>query len=159
MELEGADGDVELEPGDAAAVADRPGVDLPGRRLQLTDDLQGADLRGAGDRPGRERRADQLRVAGSGLQGAVHVGDQVPHAGVGLRAQQRGYCHAAWRADPAEVVAHQVDDHHVLRLVFGRALERLALPARGCLIPGPERGALDRPGQHAGPGAVQEQLR
>src|SRR5579864_8633882 len=60
MELEGADGDVELEPGDRAAVSDRAGVDLPGRCLQLTDDLQGADLRGAGDRSRRERRADQL---------------------------------------------------------------------------------------------------
>ena len=159
MELEGADGDVELKPGDRAAVSDRPCVDLPGRRLQLMDHLQGADLRGAGDRPGRERRADQLRIADAGREGAVHVGDQVPHAWMGLHAQQSGYRHTAGHADPAEVVAHQVDDHHVFRLVLGGALKCLALSACGRLVIKPRRGALDRPGQHAGPGTAKEQLR
>src|SRR5260370_11382760 len=63
------------------------------------------------------------------------------------------------QADPAEIVAHQVDDHHVLRPVLGGALQRLTLPPREEFICRPGPGALDRPRQHARPGAAQEQLR
>ena len=44
-ELEGADGDVELEAGDRGAVADRAGVGLAGGQFELVDDLERADLR------------------------------------------------------------------------------------------------------------------
>src|SRR5215467_5945042 len=46
IELERPDGDVELETSHRAAVPDRAGVDLAWRRLQLVDDLNGADFRG-----------------------------------------------------------------------------------------------------------------
>ena len=160
-ELEGADRHVQLQPGHRAAVADRPGVDLPRRGFQLVNDLQGPDFRRARDRPRRERRGDQMPVTRAGCLGrerAAHVRDQVPDARVGLGAQQRRHLHAARRADPAEIVAHQVDDHHVLRAVLGRTLQQRTLPRRGRIPRRAGPGALDRLRQHARPGPAQEQL-
>ena len=122
-ELEGADRDVELEARHRAAVADRAGVDLARRRLQLVDDLERAHLRGAGDRAGREGRPDQVAVGGAGAERAADRGDQVPDPRVRLGAEQAGHGDAAGDADPAEVVAHQVDDHHVLGAILRRALQ------------------------------------
>ena len=158
-ELEGADRDVELEARDRGAVADRAGVDLARRRLQLVDDLEGAHLRGAGDRAGREGRPDQVAVGGAGAERAADRGDEVPDPRVRLGAEQAGHGDAAGDADPAEVVAYQVDDHHVLRAVLRRALQggplRFGLVTVG-LVAG--RRALDGLGLDAAAGAAQEQL-
>jgi hypothetical protein len=113
-ELEGADGDVELQAGDRGSEADRAGVGLAGGQLELVDDLERADLGGTGDRAGRERGPDQVAVGDAVGQRPLDGRDQVPDAGVGLGAEQVGDRDRARDADPAEVVADQVDDHHVL---------------------------------------------
>ena len=80
--------------------------------------------------PGGKVGGEQLRPAGAGPQLAAHGGDQVDQPGVLLdRAQRRARSTVPVRADPAEVVADQVDDHHVLGVVLGR---RSAGGARRC---------------------------
>src|SRR5215813_13568313 len=75
-----------------------------------------------------------------------------------LDLKQPGDRYAARRADPAEVVAHQVHHHHVLGSVLGRA-DKLVTLAPGLLLARrPATRALDRPGQDRAAGSAQEQL-
>jgi hypothetical protein len=133
VELEGADGDVQLEPGQGAAVSDGAGIDLSWRRLKLMDDLDRPHLRGAGHRSGRESRAYEVAISAGSVERPVHIRDQMPHAGVRFCMQQPRDFHAACNAYPAEIVAHQIDDHHVLGPVLGRALQLAAL-LRGLML-------------------------
>ena len=55
-------------------------------------------------------------------------------------------------------MAHQVDDHHVLGAVLGRALKLSALPGGLPPVRGPLVRALDRPGHHGPARPAQEQL-
>ena len=157
-ELEGADGDVELEAGHRGAVADGAGVGLAGGQFKLVDDLERADLRRTGDRAGREGGADQVVVGDAVAEGPLDGRDQVPHAGVGLGVEQVGDPDRAREADPAEVVADQVHDHHVLGPVLGRPLELGQLGGRLRRIAVAPRGALDRLGRDRVAGPAQEQL-
>ena len=83
-DLEGADRDVELQAGDRAREPGGAGVDVPRGALQLADHVQRLDLRGAGHRPGRERRAQQIRVADALAQAPGHGRHEVPDPRVGL---------------------------------------------------------------------------
>ncbi len=131
--LEGADGNAQLEPGHRARVADRAGVGLTARGLERRDHLHRLDLGRSGHRARGEGGAQQLRVAGLRAQAARDGRDHVPDPGVRLDARPAGGDRAVL-ADPSEVVAHEVDDHHVLGRVLGRG-------AQGA---GRVRGALDR---------------
>ncbi len=64
----------------------------------------------------------------------------MPHAGVAANLGQRGDADRAGLAHAPEVVAHQVDDHHVLGPVLGRVLELGALGERASAL---DRGAAD----------------
>ena len=55
-----------------------------------------------------------------------HGRHEVPDAGVRPRPRGAEARHAPVRADPAQVVAHQVDDHHVLGRVLARRRARAA---------------------------------
>lgn len=77
---------------------------------------------------------------------AAHGGDEVDEARVLLDHAQFGHGHAAGGADDPQVVADQVDDHHVLGVVL---VEEVRLGA-----PGP----LDRPGLDDPAVPAQEQL-
>ena len=89
--------------------------------------------------PGRERRAQQVAVADAVAQRARDLGDEVPDAGVRLGARRAaGARRVPVRADAPEVVAHQVDDHHVLGAVLRRGRER----ARGAVLGGSRRVPL-----------------
>ena len=155
--LEGADHDARVEPGDRAGDPDRARVDLAPGRLERRDHLHRLDLRRPGHRAGRERGAQQLAVAHAVAQAAGHGRDQVPHAGVGLDSG-RERLHRSVRAHPAEVVAHQVDDHHVLGGVLGRREQRLARGPPVVVGAGSGARPLDRLGPHVAPLAPQEAL-
>src|SRR5215471_21349861 len=109
MELEGTDGNIEFQASHRAAVPDRARIDLPRRRLQLVNDLDGADLRSPGHRARRKRGPDQIAIARSGAQVTAHLGNQVPDAGMGLGHDQPRDRDTAGHTYPAEVVAHEVD--------------------------------------------------
>ncbi len=87
----------------------------------------------------------------------------MPDARVRLEAEQHGDGDRAGHADPAQVIADQVDDHHVLRAVLRRRLKPGALHGSPGGVGGAPRGALDRLGGDSarpgwGMGAAQEQL-
>src|SRR5699024_9144869 len=113
-ELERPDGDVELEPGRRAHIADGAGVGLTARLLQGVDDLHRTYLRGTGHRARREGRTEQVAVPDTLVETADDVGDQMPHAGVTFRARLIGHPDGSGQAHATDVVAHQVDDHDVL---------------------------------------------
>ena len=84
--------------------------------------------------PGREGGGDGVGPPAAGAQAAPDRRHQVDQAGVVLDREQGGHLDRAELAHPAEVVADEVDDHHVLGAVL------VGEPARV------GRGALDRAG-------------
>ena len=153
VHLERPDRHVQLESRQRARVADRAGVGLAPGRLELGDHAHRLDLRRAGDRAGRERRTQQVGVADLRPQRALDGRHQVPDARRRARLRQLGHADRAVLAHASEVVAHQVDDHHVLGAVLGRGGERV--PGRPST-----RGAVPLIGsrQHLAAAAAQEEL-
>ncbi len=82
----------------------------------------------------------------------------MPDSRVGLGFHQPRNPDAALDAHLAEVVAYQVDDHHVLGPVLGRALERAALQRGALRLGRPAVGSLDGPGCHGCARPAQEEL-
>jgi hypothetical protein len=150
--LERPDGHVQLEPGNRARVADRAGVRLAPARLELGDHAHRLDLRRARDRPGREGCPQELAVAHLRPQRAGDARHEMPHPGSGARRRQLGHVDRAVLAHAPEVVAHEVDDHHVL----GPVLDRPGEPQPALVV---TRGSsLDRLAQHLAAPAAQEEL-
>ena len=149
-DLERADRDVELEPRRGADVPDRTGVRLTRRGFELGGDLHRPHLGRSRDRAGREGGAQQVGVGDVGPEVADDVGDQVPD-GVPLGPHEGRHPHAAGCADATEVVAHEVDDHHVLGPVLRRRRQLVGVGVEGCR-------ALDRRGEDLVARASQEQL-
>src|SRR6266540_3652675 len=80
-----------------------------------------------------------------------HVGDEVTY-GVLLDPVQRGHLDGPRLANASEVVAHQIDDHHVLGAVLHRARQLGWVGvSRGC--------ALDWRGEYRAAVSPQEELR
>ena len=133
-ELERPDRDVQLEPRDRAREPDRPGVDAAGRALELGDHVHRRDLRRARDRPRRERGADGIAVADAVARARPLTSEtrcQTPVCGRASASAPTAI--EPGTADAAEVVADEVDDHHVLGAVLlgGRAARRARRPRRG----------------------------
>ena len=61
---ERADRDAEVEVAAQVDVAEGPAVEPAAARLELVDDLHGADLRRAGERARRERRDERVERVG-----------------------------------------------------------------------------------------------
>ena len=129
-----------IQPSDA-------GVRPAPHRLQLLEQLHRPDLRRARDRAARERGREQVERVATRRQPAGHRRDEVLDGGRPLEPAEARHADGARRADPAEVVAEDVDDHHVLGAVL-LAREQLA-GERAVLVAGPAArpGALDRVGR------------
>ena len=115
----GADGDGGVHVAVPGQVADGAGVDAALDRLQLVDDLHGADLGRAGDGAGGEGGAQHVEGVQSRAQFADDVGDDVHDVGVALDDHALGEAHGADAGDAADVVAAQVDEHQVLGQFLG----------------------------------------
>ncbi len=142
---------VQFQSSQRGAQTDRPAIGLPGRRLELMDDTQDLHLRRAGDRAWRKGGAQQRVVSRLRAECSTDRRDQVPDSRRRLHLGQPGDPHRPVLAHSAQVVAHQVDDHHVLGPVLGaggQVLRRAAARSR----------PLDRPGLDRSPAATQEQL-
>ena len=87
--------------------------------------------------PGNEA-ARRSKASASGRELPGHRGDEVLDCRGPLEAQESRHAHGSGLADPPEVVAQDVHDHHVLGLVLA-AGEELARPA-----PGPRPGVRPR---------------
>jgi hypothetical protein len=93
--------------------------------LDPLDQLHRADLRCAGDRAARERRAQEVERVPVLLQRARDGRDQVLDGSGAFQPAQARHAHASRHADAPEVVAQDVHDHHVLGTVL-RTAEELA---------------------------------
>src|SRR5262249_48462035 len=137
-----------VEPAGPAltVIAERPRVGRSPVRLELVDDLHGADFGRAGDRAPREGRADHIDRPRAGPQAALDRGYQVVDLGVALDRLGLRHHDRPISADAPQVVALQVDDHRQLGAVLVAGLELIA-QARVLLRgrpPGPR--PLDGPG-------------
>ena len=102
-------------------------------RLEARDVIDRGDLRRAGDRPAREGRGQDLRQPDARAQTALDRRDEMRHAGKLVLDHQLGPANRADPADAREIVAFEIDDHHVL----GSVLRVVDVLAR-------RPGALDR---------------
>ncbi len=127
-----ADGDAEVQVAGEVDVADRAGVDVAPRRLELREDLHRADLRRARDRAGREARHQRVEVVAIVGELPVDRRDQVHDVRVALERHVLRHPHRAELADPAEVVAPEIDEHDVLGALLLVALQLLG---RGAGLP------------------------
>ena len=109
-----ADVDAGVEVAGVGQPADRAAVAAALDRLELVDDLHRADLRRARERAGGQGGAQRVHRADVGAQRAGHRGDDVHDVAVGLDGHERLDLDGAVLADAAEVVAAEVDEHHVL---------------------------------------------
>ncbi len=147
-EQRGADGDRgvgvagEVQIADAAAVQTAPG------RLQFVDDLHRAGLGGTGEGAGREARGEHVEGGAAGGHLAGDGGDDVHHVRVALDGHEVDHLDRAGLADPAEVVAAEVDQHQVLGALLGVGEEflgeRLVLLRGGPAVPGAGDGVDHR---------------
>src|SRR5690606_6555122 len=108
------------------------------------DDLHAAHFRRAGDRATGKHRAQHFPGRGIGAQAAAYVAHDVVHVGVTLHHHQLVDLDAAGAADAAEVVALEVDQHHVLGALLGMA-DHLADALDLVVTRKPRPGAGDRP--------------
>ena len=127
---ERADQDARLHRAVRPDPAERPGVRPAPDRLEALEDLHRPDLRRAGDRAAGEARGEQVERVAARRQPARHRRDEVLDGGGPLEPAQPRDADRAGLADAAEVVAQDVDDHHVLGAVLG-AGEQLAREAPG----------------------------
>ncbi len=120
---DGADRDAEIEVAGEVDVADRPGVEVAARRLQLGEDLHRADLRRARDGAGRKARHQRVEMIVVVGELALHRRDQVHHVRVALEPHVLRHAHGAGLADAADVVPAEIDQHHVLGALLLVALQ------------------------------------
>ena len=104
--------------------ADRAAVDAAAHRFEVFDRLHHARLGRAGDRRGRERRVHEVGEAGARAQPAFDRAHEVVQARVRLERGELERAHRTGHAHAAEVVAREVDDHHVLGAVLVAAEQR-----------------------------------
>src|SRR5207245_9670358 len=130
-------------PGD---VADRARVDAAPMRLESFDELHGPRLRRTRDRATGKRGPQEPRDGNVVPEAPPDDAFQMMHVRESTKPPEGWHMDAAKRADLAEVVPLQVDDHHVLRgvLLAREEFPREALVLRGRSTAGP--GPFDRTG-------------
>lgn len=153
---EGADRHRQAEVADGRAFsrridpADRAAVEAARRAFEFADPFHGAVLGRARDGAAGEHRAQQLGHADACAQPCLYGRGHLEHRGVGLDGKQRRHLDGTDARHAADVVAQQVDDHHVLGTVLGVDRE----PARHLAVAlgriGAGRGAFHGArGEHA----------
>ena len=86
--------------------------------LELVDDLHRADLRRTRHRAGGERRAKHVEPGHALAQLALDLTHDVQHVRVLLDAHELRDGHRAIPRDATDVVAPEIDEHHVLGALF-----------------------------------------
>ena len=85
------------------------------------DQLHRADLGGAGEGAGREHGAQRVEGVQLRAEPRLDVAHQVEDVAVALHLHVLAGAHRAGPGDPPEVVAAEVDEHHVLGALLGVA--------------------------------------
>src|SRR3989454_2362471 len=125
------DRDAGVETAVEPDVAHRAGVWTAPVRLELGDALHGPDLRRAGDRPRREARAERIERVEAGGELAVDDGREMHHVREAVDTHELAHADRARTRDSADVVAREIDEHHVLGALLLRRPELLLV--RGIL--------------------------
>ena len=120
------DRDAEVQIAREREVADRAGVRAARGGLVLGDQLHRPALRRAGHRSRRERHRQRVQRMELFAELALHGRDDMHHLREPLDLHQLGRPDRAGDADATEVVAGEVDQHRVLRLLL-RVGEQLVL--------------------------------
>ena len=144
----GADRDRHVHVAGEAQVAAGTAVDAALDRLELVDDFHRPDLRRARQRAGWEGGTQHVEAGHAVLQHALDVADDVHHVRVAFDGERLGHLDAAGLGDAADVVARQVDQHHMLgallRVGLQLGFERQVLGGRGAA----RARARERPDRH-----------
>ena len=155
LEDRAADGDRGVEVAVVAEVADGAAVQPAALALGGRDELHRADLGRARERAGREDRAERVERVELGLEPRLDVRDEVEDVAVALDLHVLADRHGPRPRDAAEVVAPEVDEHHVLGALLGvapGAPRRAARPrgrwrrAAACRRSGGSSACRPRPG-------------
>ena len=135
--------DIEIHVAVTIEVAERASIRATTFVLEFGDDLHAAHFRAAGDRAARKHGGDYLPGRDVVAQLAAYVGHDVVHVRLAFHGHQFIDANAARTTHATQVVALQVDQHHV----FGTFL-RMAnqFPdSRGIVVAGNARpGSSDR---------------
>ena len=129
----GPDRDRHVHVAIEAEVADRAAIDPALDRLQLVDDLHGAHLRRPGHRARGEACLEDIDRIEPGREATLDIRDDVHDVRVALDHHALGNLDGPGRRDPADVVAPEVDQHHVLGALLGigeQLLRRSPRPLR-----------------------------
>ena len=121
-----ANRDVELGVASGRDIADRPGVDPARLRLQVRQDFHRSDLRGARHRRRRMQRGHDLRRGLRRFRPSPAT-SSARRSGIVRRVNSSGTETESRPGHAAEVVAHHVDDHHVLGAFLRRCAQPIAL--------------------------------
>ena len=147
LDDDGADVDAGVEIAGVADPADRAAVAAALDRLELVDDLHRADLGRARQRARRQHRAQRVERADVRTQATDHRRDDVHHVAVVLDGHELLDLDAAVLAHPAEVVAAEVDQHHVLGALLRVGEQLLGHPQVLLDVGAARPGTGDRPGR------------
>src|SRR5207244_3989548 len=111
---DGPDRDAEIEIAGEVEIADGPGVDASARWFQLLDDLHRAHLWRAGD--GARGKTGDERIEPIAILGELAFDDrrQVHHVREALEAHELRHADRSVLTHATDVVATEVDEHHVL---------------------------------------------
>ena len=104
-----------------------PRVQAAPHRLQLVDELHGPHLRRAHQRAGGECGGKEVEGVLAGGQLALHAADDVHDVAVALDAAVGVDVDGARRGHPPEIVAGEIDQHHVLGVFLFVGEQRLLM--------------------------------
>ena len=159
VDRSGTNRDVENRVAGRRNESNRAAIHAARRMLDRCDQPHAAALRRARDRSGRKQRAEHIRQRRALAQRAFDGRNQLKHRRISLDFEQRHRPHRSDLRDASDVVAREVDDHHVL----GAVLLRRRQPRRPLLVfftPSPaRRRALHRLRGDPPAANLEEQLR
>ncbi len=94
-------------------VPDRTSIEAPVHRFQLIDDLHRAHFRRTDERARRKRRGEEIKSISARSELRVDSAHDVHHMAVSFDRAIWVDVHAARPRDTPEIVARQVDQHHM----------------------------------------------
>ena len=93
--------------------------------LKLRQQLHGGEFRRAGDRAARKQRLQHLQQIHIRPRLRANGRGHLPDAGVALKCEKLINLYAASVCYAPQIIAQQIDNHHILGAVFGRCAQRL----------------------------------
>ena len=144
--LQRADQDIQIETAVTIQIAHRAGIGAARCWLELVDDFHAAHLGTAGNGAAWEYRPDRVARQDLGSQPAAHIGDDVMHVGIALDHHQFVHRHRTGLADTPDVIALEIDQHHVLGPLLRVSDQLSRQTAIGARIGAAWSGTRDRPG-------------